>query len=955
MTTPYLTVFSDGFESGDLSQWTGGSGLTVEGGANAQFGAKTARGNSTGQAAYAYKQLASAYRDLSYEARFKILNRPSGTTIVLMKPRTATGTSLVKLFVSGTGKLATRNDVSGVTTTSTTTINNGTWYTARLRLVVDGASSRIDVSLNGSPVAALSKSDSFGTTQIGRIDLGDDATGKTYDALYDQVLVDIPPASSQAPTISGTAVDGQTLTADRGTWTGTEPTTFAYQWQRCAANGENCNDIPSATAGTYTLGVPDIGSTIRVKVTATNPVGSASATSAATAQVAGIPPTNGQAPSISGSARDGELLTGDRGTWTGTQPISYAYQWRRCDGSGENCSDIAGATALTYTLTTADVSKRIRMAVTASSPAGSTTATTQPTQPITTVPPANTQDPTISGTARDGQTMTASTGTWTGTQPIVFTYQWQRCDSYFGTCEDIAGAHGATYELTSPDVGSTVRAKVTGTNSDGSSTAASSRSQVVEGVAPANTQGPAISGVERDGQTLSADRGTWSGTNPISYAYQWQRCDTGGNNCNDISGADQGTYVLTATDVGKTLRVKVTATNAAGSANATSPASDAVEAAPPAHTDAPTISGTTRDGETLTAHNGTWTGTDPIVYDYQWQRCDTAGENCNDIAGADQDTYVLTAADVGNDHAGQGHRHQRRRLRQRHLRGNRRRHAAPPANTAAPTISGTARHGETLTADRGTWTGTDPIDYAYQWQRCDTDGENCNDIAGADQDTYTLTAADVGKTIRVKVTATNAGGSGSASSDATASVDAAPPANTAAPTISGTARHGETLTAHNGTWTRHRPDHLRLPVASAATQPARTATTSPAPTRAPTRSPAPTSATRRSGSRSPPPTPPARPTPARTRPQRRGRPAGEHRRADRLGHRPSRRDAHRHHGTWTRHRPDRLRLPVAALRHGRRELQRHRRRRPGHLRPRRGRRRQHAAREGHRHQRRRHR
>ena len=92
--------------------------------------------------------------------------------------------------------------------------------------------------------------------------------------------------------------------------------------------------------------------------------------------------------------------------------------------------------------------------------------------------------------------------------------------------------------------------------------------------------------------------------------------------------------------------------------------------------------------------------------------------------------------------------------------------AAPPANTAAPTISGAPTWARRSPPTTAAGPARDPIDYAYQWRRCDANGENCNDITGADAGTYTLTAADVDNTIRVKVTATNAGGSGSATSDA---------------------------------------------------------------------------------------------------------------------------------------------------------------------------------------------
>ena len=93
-----------------------------------------------------------------------------------------------------------------------------------------------------------------------------------------------------------------------------------------------------------------------------------------------------------------------------------------------------------------------------------------------------------------------------------------------------------------------------------------------------------------------------------------------------------------------------------------------------------------------------------------------------------------------------------------------------PTSSAAPTISGTTQVGQTLTANNGTWNSQTAPTFKYQWQRCDTAGNNCGAIAGATSQTYAVQNADVNSTLRVVVTATNSSGSGSATSAQTAIV-----------------------------------------------------------------------------------------------------------------------------------------------------------------------------------------
>ena len=442
----------------------------------------------------------------------------------------------------------------------------------------------------------------------------------------------------------------------------------------------------------------------------------------------------------------------------------------------------------------ADLGSTIRVRVTGTNGGGATTADSAPTAVVTADPPANTSLPTISGTARDTQTLTAANGTWTGTLPLVFTRQWRRCN---GTCQDIAGATGATYALTGADVGSTIVLRITATNGSGSASADSAATGVVGADPPANTAPPTLSGTARDTQLLTATTGTWTGTATVIFTTQWLRCDASGAACSTIAGATGGTYAATSSDVGGTIRARVTGTNAGGSSFADSAPSAVVAPDPPASTGVPGVSGTARDGQTLSSSQGSWSGTAPLAFSRQWLRCDGSGAACVVISGATGTTYDVVATDVGST------------LRVRVTASNGGGSASadsaptalasanPPANAAAPTVTGTARDGQTLTLATGTWSGTAPILFSRQWERCNG---VCQDIANATGATYALTPADVGSTIVARVTASNGGGSASAESAPTSTVVADPPSSASAPSISGTPRDGQTLTASSGTW-----------------------------------------------------------------------------------------------------------------------------------------------------------
>jgi hypothetical protein len=381
--------------------------------------------------------------------------------------------------------------------------------------------------------------------------------------------------------------------------------------------------------------------------------------------------------------------------------------------------------------------------------------------------PQNGQSPTIAGTAEQGQALTVTQGTWSNASTVAD--QWQDCDSAGNNCANIAGATGSSYTLATSDVGHTIRVLETATNSNGSSQISSAATAVVLPLPPGNTDPPAISGTAQRDHALTLSQGAWS-NHPTSIADQWQDCDSAGANCANIAGATGSSYTLAASDMGHTIRVSETASNAGGSGGpVSSQATSPVLPAAPGNATPPSVSGVAQQGRLLSATQGVWSNT-PTTVSEQWQDCDSAGNNCANIVGATGSSYTLAAADVGHT------------IRVAETAANAGGAGGPvssevtgvvvplpPGNTGLPAVSGTAQQGQPLTVTQGTWSNH-PSSISDQWQDCDGAGANCAAIAGATGSTYTLAASDVGRTIRVAELATNAGGRGGPASSAATGV-----------------------------------------------------------------------------------------------------------------------------------------------------------------------------------------
>jgi hypothetical protein len=601
------------------------------------------------------------------------------------------------------------------------------------------------------------------------------------------------PVNTTAPVITGAALRGITLTGTPGIWSGIG-NSIGYQWQR-STDGRTWTAIPGVTGTAYTLAVPDEGDTVRLLITVTNPDGTVSVPSAATATVLATAPANATAPTIAGAAQRGDSLTSTPGAWSGIGN-TLAYQWQRSTGAS-GWTDIAGAVQTTYKLLVADEGATVRIRITATNPDGSSSTASAATATVTSTPPVNTQVPSITGTAQRTSTLTATSGSFNGIDD-VYTYQWQRSADTGSTWSSIAGATGATYLLAVADEGDTVRVVVTAANPDGAATTPSAASATIQSAPPLNTRLPGISGTPRLAATLVSDNGAW---NPAatSYTYQWQRGDAT-NGYQNISGATHSSYTLVAADIGETIRVIVSATNPDGSPSATSAPTAAV-APPPHNVTAPAVpSGTLMDNSVLTADHGSWDAT--ATYAYQWLRCPAGATGptaaCNPVgAGA---TYTLVPGDVGNSIAVT--------VTATSVGGSASANSAatgtvigrPLINTTPPSISGDPQPPQTLNANPGAWS-VQLSGVAYIWERCDADGvSNCTQVA-TNTSHYTLSAADDGSTIVLIANVTSPGRTASAQSPALTVASQPLPQATVRPVVTGTPTRTNTLNATGGTWT----------------------------------------------------------------------------------------------------------------------------------------------------------
>ena len=716
------------------------------------------------------------------------------------------------------------------------TVSNGTWTASpeaaitfdwrRCTSIYDAA---LCTSISGATVAEYTPVDADAGKYLRVVVTARNDYG-TYAVTTVAKYVRAFPTVTVSPVVSGGARVGGTLSVTSGTWFAFPTPTYTYSWYRCATDGgametapPECEIISGATSATFTVTEAELLYYVRATVRASNLAGAMTATSA-TSPLIGFAPVNVTAPSVAGSPVVGVASIASIGEWEGNPTPDLSYQWQKCPAFNDlpRCAAIPGANALSYTPALADAGQFLRIKVTATNMSGTAVAYSAVSKdyPVASRPAISTA-PTLTGGITQGTTLTATKGTWSGTPVPVLTVQWYRCTEALGTaatavpsdCAAIEDQTALTYTTREADLGYGIRAVVSATNGSGTVFAATAATNRIASL-PRVSIAPGIIGEPAVGELLAVRGATWIAVPAADSSFQWLRCTSAAeNSCVAIPIAATGeTYVPTLSDAGFYIRVRETATNAAGSTASASPATIQITV-PAGNTVAPSLTGTATRGSRLTGIVGTWIGTPAPTLTYAWYRCAAPvsaavelQDGCTAIAGATLLSYQLTDADLekyivfGVTGTNPG-----RSLLV--LTGSSSMVTVPTLNTALPTVSGTYAVGSTLTGSTGTWQGTPAPALEYQWMRCSAAADvlRCSTIIEATDLTYTVSEDDAGSWIRFRVTGSNAGATVVSHSAAPSSAVSGPPSLITDPTVgcdtaAYCAKVGGSLTANRGTW-----------------------------------------------------------------------------------------------------------------------------------------------------------
>ena len=278
-------------------------------------------------------------------------------------------------------------------------------------------------------------------------------------------------------------------------------------------------------------------------------------------------PTPIAAPVVTGTPQFGSIVSGSTGRWSGS-PVSFTYQWNRCDSSGQNCIPIPGATGQAYGIfAAADRGATLSVTVTASNSFGNASANAAASIPVLNTQPAFNIGSTIADGTNIGGSMRWQASPSQTVNYVEFYVDGVMRQSYSAAPYLYNASTTGLFDTNSLPAGPHalgIRALATDNRTLSFNAATLTASNT-----PFNTVLPSIAGIAAVGNTLTAFNGTWNNT-PTGFAYQWQQCNIGGSLCSPVVGSIANTYVVAPGDVAHSLRAAVTASNTTGSSTAVS-------------------------------------------------------------------------------------------------------------------------------------------------------------------------------------------------------------------------------------------------------------------------------------------------------------------------------------------------------------------------------------------------
>ena len=636
----------------------------------------------------------------------------------------------------------------------------------------------------------------------------------TKDSLETTVVRQYNRPPSGSITISGTVIEVEELTVNTSALVDLnglpDPSTYNYQWYRTNAQGTT-SEISGETGTTYTLTSEDVGSTMTVTVSyVDNADYSNTITSDPTIVVNQFNRSPDGTVTISGPASEYETLTAsnDLTDVNGPNPLEITYQWKR-DGS-----DISGENLSYYNLTSDDVGSK--MTVTASYTDNAGYFEIKESAETMTVRQAN-RAPfgtvTISGTVIEDETLTASNDLTdpNGPNPLVITYQWNRTNAQ-GTTTGISGETGATYKLTSDDVGSKMTVTASYTDNAGYFEIKDSSETTVVIQYNRPPEGTVtLTGDPTSEETLSIDTSNLVDFNGLPdgitnhFSYQWH--GTINEITTNINGETNPNYTLTSSDIGKTIGVTVTYIDGDGySQEVESIKTTPVKVVNIPPTGTVSISGIPIDGQELSVDTSEivdLNGPAVLIFSYQWHS--TINGTKTNINGETNSTYTLTSSDIGKTigvtvtYTDDGNHEEGFEPSQTDTII-----AINSDPTGDVTITGTITDGEVLDVDTSNLVDLNGLPdgitnhFSYQWHRILGDGTKSIISNVTTTSTHTLIPADVGKQIEVTVIYTDGDGyPQTVESIKTVPVREANVLPTGTTTILGSLYIGNTLTVNN--------------------------------------------------------------------------------------------------------------------------------------------------------------